>query len=95
VPSGEQGLPERLAGRVDEHVARFAEHMREGLLAASTALGLEVMVELMQAEVSELAGPKGSMTRPGGHTARQRRRHGHARRAASPGPPPAGAQRRR
>jgi putative transposase len=59
VPSGEQGLPERLAGRVDEHLARFAEHMREGLLAASTALGLEVMVELMQAEVSELAGPKG------------------------------------
>jgi putative transposase len=59
VPSGEQGLPERLAGRVDEHLARFAEHMREGLLAASTALGLEVMAELMAAEVTELAGPKG------------------------------------
>jgi hypothetical protein len=58
-PSGEQGLPERLAGRVDEHLARFAEHIREGLLAASTALGLEVMAELMAAEVAELAGPKG------------------------------------
>jgi transposase-like protein len=44
---------------VDEHLARFTEHMREGLLAASTAVGLEVMAELMQAEVTELAGPKG------------------------------------
>ena len=35
------------------------EHMREGLLAASTAVGLEVMTELMAAEVTELAGPKG------------------------------------
>jgi transposase-like protein len=33
--------------------------MREGLLAASVAIGLEVMGELVEAEVSELAGPKG------------------------------------
>jgi putative transposase len=59
VSSTTGGLPERLAGRVDEHLARFAEHMREGLLAASTAIGLEVMVELMAAEVTELVGPKG------------------------------------
>jgi transposase-like protein len=52
-------LPERLAGRVDGHLAAFAEHMREGLLAASTAVGLEVMAELMELEVTELAGPKG------------------------------------
>jgi hypothetical protein len=44
------GLAERLAGRLDGHPARFAEHMREGLLAASTAVGLEVMAELMAAE---------------------------------------------
>ncbi len=59
VSSVTTGLPERLAGRVDEHLARFAAHMREGLLAASTAVGLEVMAELMAAEVTDLAGPKG------------------------------------
>ena len=58
VSSAEQGLPEQLAGRVDGHLERFAEHMREGLLAASTAIGLEVMGELMEAEVTELAGEK-------------------------------------
>jgi hypothetical protein len=54
----ERGLPERLAGHVDGHLVAFAEHMREGLLAASTAVGLEVMAELMDAEVTEIAGPK-------------------------------------
>jgi hypothetical protein len=34
------GLAERLAGRLDGHLARFAEHLREGLLAASTAAGI-------------------------------------------------------
>ena len=34
------GLPEWLAGRVDEHLAAFAAHMTQGLLAASTAVGL-------------------------------------------------------
>jgi transposase-like protein len=52
-------LSQRLAGRVDGHLAAFVEHMREGLLAASTAVGLEVMAELMDAEVSELVGPMG------------------------------------
>jgi transposase-like protein len=59
VSTVDRGLPERLAGRVDGHLAAFAEHMREGLLAASTAVGLEVMAELMQLEITELAGPKG------------------------------------
>jgi putative transposase len=59
VSSVEHGLSERLAGRVDGHLATFAEHMREGLLAASTAVGLEVLAELMDAEVTALAGPKG------------------------------------
>jgi putative transposase len=53
------GLPERLAGRLDEHLAAFVAHLREGLLAASTAVGLEVMAELMAVEVTELAGPRG------------------------------------
>jgi putative transposase len=65
------GLGERLAGRLDGHLARFAEHMREGLLAASTAVGLEVMAELMAAEVTDLAGPKGKHD-----PARVAKRHG-------------------
>lgn len=59
VSTGLLGLEERLAGALDGHLATFAEHVREGLLAASTAVGLEVMAELMDAEVTELAGPKG------------------------------------
>ncbi len=58
-PTATLGLTERLAGRLDGHLARFAEHMREGLLAASVAVGLDVMAELMDAEVTDLAGPKG------------------------------------
>jgi hypothetical protein len=59
VPTATMGLPERLAGRVDEHRAAFAAHMTQGLLAASTAVGLEVMGELLDVEVAGLAGPKG------------------------------------
>jgi hypothetical protein len=70
-PTTTPGLAERLAGRLDRHLARFAEHMREGLLAASTAVGLEVMAELMQAEVTDLAGPKGKH-----NPARVAKRHG-------------------
>jgi hypothetical protein len=47
VSSSAAGLPGWLAGRVDEHLAAFAAHMTQGLLAASTAVGLEVMAELM------------------------------------------------
>jgi putative transposase len=71
VPTATLGLSERLAGRLDGHLARFAEHMREGLLAASTAVGLDVMAELMQAEVTALAGPKGKH-----NSARTGKRHG-------------------
>jgi putative transposase len=71
VPTATLGLPERLAGRLDGHLARFAEHMREGLLAASVAVGLEVMAELMEAEVTALAGPNGKH-----NLARAAKRHG-------------------
>ena len=59
VSAEEQSLLERLAGNVDVQLGLFADRMREGLLAASVAIGLEVMSELQEAEVSELAGPKG------------------------------------
>ncbi|MHB8340871.1 MAG: IS256 family transposase [Mycobacteriales bacterium] len=52
-------LAERLAGKVGEELVGFATRMREGLLAASVGIGLEVMGELMEAEVRELAGPRG------------------------------------
>ena len=55
----ERSLLERLVGNVDEQLGLFAERMREGLLAASVAIGLEVMSELQEVEVAELAGPKG------------------------------------
>ena len=60
VSTAEHGLSEQLSGRIDGHLEAFAEHMREGLLAASTAVGLEVQgPALIDAEVDELVGPKG------------------------------------
>jgi hypothetical protein len=57
----EEGLPR--GGRrkaVECHLASFTAHVpkgpeHEGLLAPSTAVGLEVMAEMMQAQVTELA----------------------------------------
>ncbi len=59
VDLSQQELPERLAGKVSDQLEHFAAQMRHGLLAASVNIGLEVMGELMEAEVTELAGPKG------------------------------------
>jgi len=65
-------LAERLAGKVGDELVLFAHRMHEGLLAASVAIGLDVMAELMEAEVTEVAGPKGR------HNAeRVAYRHGH------------------
>lgn len=59
VDVADPGLAERLAGKVGDQLEGFASKMREGLLAASVAIGLEVMGELVEAEVTEVAGPKG------------------------------------
>lgn len=59
VDLADPGLPERLAGKVSEQLAVFSERMREGLLAASVTIGLDVMSELIDAEVTDIAGPKG------------------------------------
>jgi transposase-like protein len=58
-PKLSRQLAERLAGKVGDELLLFATRMREGLLAASVAIGLEVMGELMEAEVTDVAGPKG------------------------------------
>lgn len=52
-------LPEALVAGLDELTARFAEHMGEGLMAASVAIGLDVLDQMMQGEVVLLAGRKG------------------------------------
>ncbi len=52
-------LSDRLAGKVSEQLELFASRMRQGLLAASVAIGLDVMGEFIDAEVTEVAGPKG------------------------------------
>ena len=52
-------LEERLAGKLNEQLELFACRMRQGLLAASVAIGLEAMDELIEAEVTDITGEKG------------------------------------
>ena len=59
VDPADPSLAERLAGKVSDQLEAFASQMRQGLLAASVAIGLDVMGELVDAEVAEVAGPKG------------------------------------
>jgi putative transposase len=71
VDLADPSLPARLAGKMDEQLELFASRMRHGLLAASVAIGLDVMSELIDAEVTDIAGPKGRHDR-----ARTAYRHG-------------------
>jgi hypothetical protein len=68
VPDGDNvwGLPtlhEALVGRLDAQAAMLAARMRQGLLAASVAIGLEVLDKLLETEVVELAGAKAGVDR--------------------------------
>ncbi len=66
----EIALPAEIAQALGELVGAA----REGLLALSVGVGLRVVHELMEAEVSEVVGPKGK------HNAqRTAKRHGHER----------------
>ena len=65
-------LAERLAGKVGEQLVLFAQRMQEGLLAASVAIGLDVMAEFMEVDATEVAGPKGKH-----NPDRSAYRHGH------------------
>jgi hypothetical protein len=56
VDVADPGLGERLAGKVSDQLEAFAAQMRQGLLAASVTIGLDVMGELIDAEVTEVAG---------------------------------------
>ena len=59
VDLADPGLAARLAGTMSDQLELFASQMRQGLLAASVAIGLGVMGELIDAEVADVAGPKG------------------------------------
>jgi putative transposase len=54
-PVGATAIPERVTVAMCE----IAENMQEGLLALAVGAGLQVMQALMEADVTELAGPKG------------------------------------
>jgi transposase-like protein len=54
-PVGATALPEQVTVAMSE----IAENMQEGLLALAVGAGLQVMAALMEADVTELAGPKG------------------------------------
>jgi putative transposase len=55
VDASAPAIPER----VSVAMAEIAENMQEGLLALAVGAGLQVMQALMEADVTELAGPKG------------------------------------
>ena len=55
VDASAPAIPERVSVAMTE----IAENMQEGLLALAVGAGLQVMQALMEADVTELAGPKG------------------------------------
>ena len=54
-PVSATALPEQVTVAMSE----IAENMQAGLLALAVGAGLQVMQALMDADVTELAGPKG------------------------------------
>jgi putative transposase len=68
LPASESPLP----AKVQEALGELVGAAREGLLALSVGVGLGVVHELMEAEVTEVVGPKGK--HDGDRTAK---RHGH------------------
>lgn len=54
-----------LPAEIQEALGDLVGAAREGLLALSVGVGLRVVHELMEAEVDEVVGPKGSGTRTG------------------------------
>ena len=67
-----QALESPLPAEIQEALGELVGAAREGLLALSVGVGLRVVHELMEAEVTEVVGPKGKWN-PG----RTAKRHGH------------------
>jgi putative transposase len=59
VDLGDARLGERLAETGARHLETFAHEMHRGLLAASVAIGLDVLGEMLAADATAVAGPKG------------------------------------
>jgi putative transposase len=72
VVTGEQALESPLPAEIQEALGELVGAAREGLLALSVGVGLRVVHELMEAEVSEVVGPKGKW-----NPERTAKRHGH------------------
>jgi transposase-like protein len=69
-----EALESPLPPQIQEALGELVGAAREGLLALSVGVGLSVVYELMEAEVTEMVGPKGK------HNAeRTAKRHGHER----------------
>jgi hypothetical protein len=61
-----------LPAEIQEALGELVGAAREGLLALSVGLGLSVVHELLEAEVTEVVGPKGKH-----NPVRTAKRHGH------------------
>jgi transposase-like protein len=72
VVTAEHGPESPLPPLVQEALGELVGAAREGLLALSVGVGLGVVHELMEAEVTEVVGPKGEHNRD-----RVAKRHGH------------------
>ena len=68
VDLADRSLPEQLAGKVSDQLEVFAAAMRQGLLAASVAIGLEVMGDSSTPRSPRSPVPKAAMTRTGSPT---------------------------
>lgn len=81
-----------LPAQIQEALGELVGAAREGLLALSVGVGLGVVHELMELEVTEVVGPKGR-AQPGadGEASRPRGRVDDARRPACEGLAPADA----
>jgi transposase-like protein len=72
VATAKEAMKGDLPGAVQEALGDLAGAAREGLLALSVGVGLGVVHELMEAEVTEVCGPKGK-----NDPDRKATRHGH------------------
>ena len=88
--SNAAGLPD-LPEEIQLAMSDIAGAAREGLLAMSVAAGMAVMQAMFEAEIAEVAGPKGkSLPEPDRGAPRQRARLGDPGRASGAGEPAAG-----
>jgi putative transposase len=74
VVTGAQASEMPLPAQIQEALGELVGAARDGLLALSVGVGLSVVHELMEAEVTEIVGPKGKH-----NPDRTAKRHGHER----------------